>query len=214
MINKIKEKPIIIIGQGPSAKNLEDRIQEFKGKDVLWASLNRFKLIDKEILSQISQRLDIIYCSSDERFKQSMEHIKDHLRWDGVFISTHKIYASMSRMFSHKDLSLTYGADWGYGFSSIFAMLCALGKMDARRIYLVGFDGEARGGKTYYKQEQLNDNMDARATSIAADTRMMNKIFWDYWKHIGLGQISIRNLLGSSIECFGQLSLDDMLEEI
>ena len=108
-----------------------------------------------------------------------------------------------------------YASDFGTGFSSLFAMLCALVKLGAQNIYLIGFDGQAMNPEdVYYGQGKMHsDNYKSRMMSIARDTKMMNIFFWEYVEYalnVSRHSINIINLAGSSLECFSRVDIDAM----
>ena len=208
----ITQKKIIILGQGPSVKILEENILKFKGKDVIWASLNRFHLIEKNILSQIDEEFSIIWCSALKRFDEMYDYLKIAGENGTLLMSK----TAVIKKFTFP--SRKYCCDFGTGFSSIFAMLCTLINIVARDIYLIGFDGCAKDiSNVYYSQQQMNDNHQTRMMSIAKDTKMMNKIFWDYVAYalnVEKKFISIKVLSGSALTCFDQVQLSVIRSEL
>ncbi len=60
-IRKVVEgKTICLITGGKSIEELESRIEEFKDLNVLWAGMNRFELVEDNILKKINKHFDII----------------------------------------------------------------------------------------------------------------------------------------------------------
>lgn len=220
MINQIRDTPIIIVGQGPSADKLKKKMCLFEGKDIIWASLNRAGIIEQTILMPAGINLGIIFCSSLERISYLEEFITGTFR-DILILTSYeahpKIMGILSSTRKPNYNAIVTCSSFGYGFSSLFAMLCALGKLGARDIYLIGFDGKASGHIVYYEQRQIgHEDFEARGQSIWRDTMMMNKIFWDYWKYIGLNPFDIKifNQSGSAIKCFPYRTIEQMAEEI
>ena len=147
---EIKTKPIIIIGQGPSVQHLRENIQLFEGHDVLWGSLNRFHVAEEEILSTINAHIDILWFSALLRYEEMHEHIKNAGRRGSLIMTK----ASVAEYFDFP--ANIYASDFGTGFSSLFAMLCALVKLGAQNIYLIGFDGQAMNPEdVYYGQGKM-----------------------------------------------------------
>lgn len=209
----VSKKPIVIIGQGPSAYQLADHIEEVRDKNVIWASLNRFDIIQDDILDLIGRKLDIVYCSSVQRKQEVGQDLNDFL-YPVDDRPTLFITDKMSNPLLLNDR--IFLSQWGFGFSSIFAMLCALGKLGAEKIIMIGFDGfAAHDGQVYFGQDKINDNFEARRRSIWRDTVIMNRFFWEYWEHIGLAwdQTEIINLSGSSITCFKRLAIQQIIRE-
>lgn len=205
-------KPIAICLQGTSIEILQQKINLFKNKDWHWASLNKFQVIEDEILSKTNKKLDIVYCASDQRFKEEKNNIDNFMQKSNTLFITN---SDINYRYLHKVYNTElYVFDWGYGFSSLFAMLCALGKLGAKRIYLFGADGIKGEKEVYFCQNKIQENFEARANSIIKDTQIMNKIFWDYWNYIGLKEIEIINVNpNSAIICFQKCSIEKILNE-
>ena len=206
---EIKTKPIIIIGQGPSVQRLRENIEMFRGHDVLWGSLNRFHVAEEEILSTINAHIDVLWFSALLRYEEMHEHIKSAGKRGSLIMTK----AAVAEYFDFP--ANIYSSDFGTGFSSLFAMLCALIKLGAQNIYLIGFDGQAMNKEdVYYGQHKMNsDDYKSRMRSIARDTKMMNIFFWEYVGYalnVSHCSISINNLAGSSLNCFPLLEIDRM----
>lgn len=212
LFNEILVKPIVIVGQGPSSKLLKQHIELFRDKDVIWCSLNRFHDIETDVLSKIDRVFDILWCSSNVRFDETYPYLKDAgKRGTTLMTTTH----TSLRIDFEADV---YVSDLGIGVSSIFAMLCALGKLRAREIYLIGFDGYAVDtDHVYYGQKKIKDDFISRKASIKVDTILANKIFWDYFRKTvrrTQSETRIHNLKGSRLNCFKMLSIEEMIATI
>lgn len=214
--DQIKRKPIIIIGQGPSVSVLEPRIQEFRQKDVIWASLNRYKAAEEGVISQIERRFDIIWCSALKRYEETKRDLAESSKNGTLLMSK----TAIARMMDFP--CEVYESDFGTGFSSIFAMLCALIRLEARRIYLVGFDGRAHSASNvYYRQDRMPDQYTTRQSSIIRDSVMMNRMFWPYVSYalnIDMAfikkNIHIGVLSGSVLRCFERTNIDEILKSV
>lgn len=187
-------KPIYLCLQGPSISLLDENIQEFKNRDVLWASLNKFRIIEDNILNKIDRKLDIIYCSSLTRFQEEYTHIK---KSNAVLISNHEIASN------EKNIKIDIVSSLGYGFSSLFAFLSIISQLECPAIYIFGADGVARESVYFGQEKYINENFKDRTYSIYQDTVIMNKLFWkliDYW---GIKKAKIFNCTPeSAITCF------------
>jgi hypothetical protein len=204
---------IIICLPSPSIKELEDNIESFKNVDCQWASLNRFKAIEENILYKIKKRLDVVYCSSPERFSEGYKNIKD---FKGLLITNSQI-ARQKINGIYNENKKVYVSDWGYGFSSLFAMICALIKLKYKQIFLFGAQGYAENTENvYYSQYKFrNENFKARKNSIYRDTKIMNKHFYellDYWG-IETKDVDIYNVTQKTkIDCFRKISIPQCLK--
>lgn len=70
------DKPICYIVYGHSLKEFDDRIQEFKDLDVVWASLNRWQ-VAQAILEKIGKRLNYLFLFSLAN-GQKCEYVNHH----------------------------------------------------------------------------------------------------------------------------------------
>lgn len=214
MINKrdLSIKPVIIVGQGPSVEKLSKNIELFRDKDVVWASLNRFTIIEEQVLLQINKRFDVLWWSTKNRFEMYRNEIMLAAQ-RGVLLMTS---GSRSAMFNFP--ARFHISDFGAGFSSLFAFLCALINAGSREIYLIGFDGYAVNERSvYFAQDQMCDNHRSRMLSIARDTNMTNKVFWDYVEYalnIKKEVLDIKVLSGSALSCFKQCDIRQMANSL
>lgn len=196
------KKPIYLCLQGPSIKTLEDNVEYFKEHDVLWASLNRFSIVQKGVLDKIDKKFDIVYCSSKERFSQEYYNLKF---FNGTIISNYEIAF-------YTDIKISILSNYGYGFSSLFACLATFLSLGCPAIYLFGADGEAKQTVYYGQDEYKDEDFKARTTSIKTDTVVMNKLFWFLMKYWGIPKGQIVNVCPSSaIECFDKVDIKSLI---
>jgi len=209
----IKTKPIILVGQGPSVKCLQENIELFRGIDVLWGSLNRFHVAENDVLRLIDEDFDILWFSALLRYEEMFDHLKRAGKRGSLIMTKDAVVEFLPFPAN------IYKSDFGTGFSSLFAMLCALIKIGAQNIYLIGFDGAAQDpGEVYYGQNQMHeDHYISRMKSIARDTKMMNIFFWEYVEYainVNSCSVSINNLLGSALTCFPHIGIDVMARRV
>ncbi|MCK5609589.1 hypothetical protein KAR91_47380 [Candidatus Pacearchaeota archaeon] len=209
----IKTKPVIIVGQGPSVQQLKDNIELFDGQDVLWSALNRFHIIEKDILSVIDVDFDIVWFSALLRYEEMYKHLFSVAKRGSLLMTK----TSVADIFNFP--ANIYASDFGTGFSSLFAMLCALIKIGATNIYLIGFDGYAENeDDVYFGQKKMySDNYRSRMMSIKKDTDVMNAMFWEYVEYslnVSRCSLNITNLSGSSLKCFPQTDINTMVNNI
>lgn len=214
------DKPIIIVGHGPSCEQLNANIMAFHGiKDVLWSSLNRFYIPEDEILSKIDRVFDIIWCSSPVRLEQSIvkKRIIEASGRGSIIFTTSDNVSRMEKMGCNQAGTTIY-SDFGYGYSSLFSFLCALIKQGARQIILFGFDGCAQDEESvYWGQDKIEDDFRTRKLSILRDTVMMNLTFWDYVEYslnVNRSDVDIINCCPSAITCFRGASINQIIERL
>lgn len=174
ILEDLKRNPIYIVLQGPSAEKL--RGHQYNDPNIIWASLNKISPVEE----LIQRKLRIFYCASLERTRQLGEEISGYLSRDDVlFLTNNEIIRYYPQIqIAQKKL---FVSDFGYGFSSLTAMLINLSRLFARKIYLFGADGYANSSKKVYfcQEEYEGENFPERQKSIFSDTLAMNKLFWD-----------------------------------
>ena len=84
----INKRPVAIILQGASARELEARITELEDCDICYASLNAFRVIEKSILQKINRNLSLVMCAAAPG--RQMNDIIDFLerQEDNIIFST------------------------------------------------------------------------------------------------------------------------------
>lgn len=184
-----KIKPIFIFLHGPSIEKIP--IEDIRKLDAKFTSLNRFDILEDKLKIEF----DIVWISSEQRFREvSIERVLEKDIWD-------------------HDYSL-----YAYGFSSLFAFICALIKEGYKEIYLFGCDGGAKTGDVYFSQDDMNEDVESRRNSIYKDTVIMNDLFWRLLEYWGIGNkntVKIYNTNKDSlITCFDFISIDDLISSL
>ena len=88
ILNKIQNKQLVLIGQGPSSGEIAKQIDCFRNKDVLWGSLNRYHVFENEVLRRINRRFDVLWCSSNVRFNEMNVHLRESSRQGALIMTT------------------------------------------------------------------------------------------------------------------------------
>lgn len=214
-----RNKPIFILLQGESVREIERSIQRFRNSDVYWASMNLFSLVEP-IVKKINKKFDVLYVSSQERVLQEINNIKSFVIGDNTsFITTTTIIENELRDIKCRDNVII--SDYGLGYNSLTAFLYALINLQFRKIYLFGADGGVIGKDVYYNQKYLDDyieeNYEARKLSIYKDTQVMNQTFYEKAKEYGL---SVENTeiincsLQSNISIFRKIDISTLSDEV
>jgi len=234
------DKPIAIMLQGPSVSELEDKIQLFKDKDWIWASLNRFQMMEDKILSKIGKELDIVYVTNETRFEEELENIRNFVSKEGkLFItSTDKYDDKFAKCSAHVDVSSeefhrTHNTlRSGPPSNSITCLLFALGRLGVKHIYLFGCDGSPiqqraprvmRGlvpqhssSPLYYHEElffmEKEEGGWGNYACITDDMLNMNSNFWDNWDSLFSYRPNIINVNPKSfVTCFEKCSYEQVI---
>jgi len=179
-----------ILLQGNSLKKFDEEIEKYKGKDIIWASLNHF-YIPENILKKIGENLQIVYMSSPVRIEQNIEEIHEYLKRmeDNIFITTskydnHCIFTGFPLMQNKVVIQ-----DLGIGFNSMMALIVSLDKLGYREAYLFGADGGSGEKDVYYDQKKFKldpntTSFESRRRTVDMDTRVLNQVYpilHPYW---------------------------------
>lgn len=223
------DKPIAIMLQGPSVSELEDKIHLFKDKDWIWASLNRFQMMEDFILSKIGKELDIVYVTNETRFEEELENIRNFVSKEGkLFItSTDKYDDKFAECPAHVDTSSeefhrsNNTLRSGPPSNSLTCLLFALGRHEVKHIYLFGCDGSPKdpqpNSSTLYYHEELffmekEDGGWGNYVSIPNDAMNMNSNFWDNWDSLFSYRPHIINVNPESlVTCFEKCSYEEVI---
>ena len=211
ILQKIKRRPVIVLGSGPSAGALKDNIYLFRNKDVLWMGLNYFWWFD-EILASIGKKIEIAYYAPYPT-GDCAERINTYIETGSVLITS-----TQTKIQLKTEKNNVISSDWGYGFNSIFAILITLGMMGVKDIYLIGFDGGISDGQNIYfnnkrPYEQDGMNIKSYAELLLRETNLFNDVFPIFYKFNRI-KTNIKNLNGSRINCFPYLTIKEIAEEI
>ena len=79
----MKSQPVFILLPGPSLKNIEPRIEHLKGHRPIWATVNRFPILEKKL----DLRFDMVYCSSPVRMEELLPDILKLLERGDEFVT-------------------------------------------------------------------------------------------------------------------------------
>ena len=226
------DKPVAILLQGPSVSELEDKIHLFKDKDWIWASLNRFQMMEEYILSKIGKEFDIVYSSNDGRFDQELESIRNFISKEGnLFITSKDKVDQHSGIFdgcsayidSMGEEFITEISDSTRSPNSLTCLLFSLGRLGAKDIYLFGCDGVSREGKFYYHQERYPESKNLAPPqspnevqhSLVYDTLHMNLYFWSNWDSVMPYRPRIINVNPeSTVNCFEKCSYEEVVDVV
>ena len=179
-------KPILILLHGTSLKEFEERIEDFRDFDVIWASMN-FYWQTEAILQKIGKSLDMVICLDEDilvRFSKEMDDFKRR----GEFISRER--------FTH------------YEGNTIFCFLMYLIRNGFKEIFLFGADGYSDEKDFYYKQEQRQEGISSgRNQELKENTEYLNDNFPK-----DIGDVKIYNVSPNShYEPFKKISYDECI---
>ena len=181
-------KTAAILVQGPSLKELEERIAEFKDKDWVWAAVNQYRYMERHILEKIDKQFDIVYCICSTRFNQIASYL---IGFNGLLISEDPFYCRIN---------------------SLCGLIHWLERAGYKKIILFGADGGVDEGDTYYRQDEFKFNLKAERVevknkAIQKDTVQMNKEF-------NIGKVTVLNCSKrSKINIFPKITIDEALNE-
>lgn len=186
-------KPVFILAQGPSIKQLEEWIDRFKDLDVYWASFNRFDLVE-DILAKAGLHLNILFMSNGKRYLEIKEKTRTFLNSGGdriVIISCDKHTknlmcfepedADLKEMVDNSNVNVYrcyHSLDNGSGMHSI----AGIQSIGFRRMCLFGFDGATTIEDPmlyHYQQEKYVNEILEDVCCIVSDTKKINRLGWN-----------------------------------
>ena len=220
LLDNIGGRPVFILLHGASVKLLEGYITQFRGASICYASINRFNLLEQNILSKIGERFSLIHCHANPGLEQFAPRLAEFLRrpdrnmlmtteYAAAFFNTR--HAGFIDEFREK-LWLT--SDFRHiRANSLMAFLAALMKAMVKDIILFGADGCADKSmqgqiKSYYHPETFEPG---RTCAVTWDTTRFNMLFPTIEEQYRKDGTRILNCSpGSLITCIPQISYDDL----
>ncbi len=179
----INNRPVCVLLHGKSIKELEKHIELFREKDICFASINNFNILEANLLGRIGKRFDIIDCTSPLEFVRKAIDIEKFLSEgeDRLLISTIEAirYVYKGNVFLDKFRERVFiiyepiGAD---RINSLSMLLPILISGLPSKIFLFGVDGCKEGVNekdSYYRADELRNI--PRGTRIGIDTTLFNK---------------------------------------
>jgi hypothetical protein len=234
-------KPICLVLHGKSCEELENRIQEFKNFDCVWASMSSFDIPQEYILNKINKNFSIIYDSSTVRNEVDYE-IKIRLPRLINYLSNNKtnIYictkSDKNNLFNLRNrLRLTFNEDFkeqiiyteDLGIDpnpfcvSLHLYIACLSKLGFKKIILFGADGGGKHGnliESYYKSELVKIDKELCGNlnyNMIGDTTNINSSYKDLiMKTVGFIPNVINCSPNSNYTIFKNISYEEFLSEI
>jgi len=203
--NIIRNRTVAILAHGSSIEQFETYIEDLKDKDVCYASLNFFPIMEEFILSKIGKKLDIVFdCSTVakhrqeefdlvrmkrlESFMQRQDNnlwitshgiVRDNLLptpWNSMYQNNKSKILEVDTLFPSRRISEFMSVP---GSITLLIASCIAGQ--AKKIIMFGFDGcnnlnLQEGLNTYYKP-QLQKEERLRALGSIEDIGVTNDTY-------------------------------------
>jgi hypothetical protein len=235
----LTNKTCAILAHGSSLSKLENRIEEFKNKDIVWCGMNYFNP-SEEILKKINKSFSIVFDCSTVKNNKAYEtyyrlpRLKEFLNRDNTTYITlqtgrDNLYELRNRIGDnfnekYKD-KIIYGEKLGFDCNqfcvSLHLYITLLLKLNAERIILFGADGGGMAGNSvssYYRSDlMLEDKKHADNVSynMTGDTNNVNSSFVPIMKSIFGYVPEILNCSPiSTYTVFKKVTYDELLEKI
>lgn len=196
-------KPVFVILHGKTCETLEQRIEEFKNKDIIWASISTFDIPQKYILDKINKKFSIVFDSStvknevDYEIKVRLPRLINYLseNKDNKYICTK---TDKNNLFNLRNrLRLTFNEDYknqiiyteDIGIDpnlfcvSLHLYIACLAKLGFKKIVLFGADGGGKHGnniESYYKYKEIKidkEIADNLSYNMVGDSANINSSF-------------------------------------
>lgn len=225
--------PVFIILQGPSVKVLENHIQRIHSivPNIVYASLNRFDILEDRILEKIRKKFDYIYYSDPHLVPQYIELIKDFLNRPYLknFVTDYNAIKALEghgkcQIYNNNGSVIYSSYSCGKNpsvsdkfYNSLTCMLLTMIGLGFRNFCLFGADGGGNEKEIYYGQEGLTrDGIEHSELSrrLKEDADFMNKYFWKLVEPIiNPKEISILNCSpGTKLTCFEKCEYEELLD--
>lgn len=208
------EKPVLVVGQGPSVEVLDHYIARFFEYDCYWASVNRFSLIEDNTLAIIGRKVDIAYVSAKDRIRQEYERLKMKLSTERTFRLLTDIETYHGYDWPNKDrvIPIVSHANPAAHINSLTLLIMGLIDLGFKDIALFGCDGGPVSGRTYYKQSSYREDFNERERTILRDSKRMNKDFYKALEDHGANYRDVRIVNccpDSNITLFDRMSVKE-----
>lgn len=208
------KKPICIVLHGNSCEILEEQIQNFKDKDIVWASMSSFDIPQTFILNKINKKFSIVFDSSTVKNEREYEltirlpRLINYLSQNenNIYICTK---SDKNNLFELRNkLRLTFNDDYkkqiiyteDIGIDpnpfcvSLHLYIACLSKLGFKKIILFGADGGGKKGnsiESYYKHEEVKIDKELCGNvsyNMIGDSNNINSTFEPLMKKV-LGYI-------------------------
>ena len=235
----LTNKTCIILAHGSSLSELENRIEEFRNKDVVWCGMNYFNP-SEDILKKIDKSFSIVFDCSTVKNNKSYEmyyrlpRLKEFLNRNNTTYITLKsgrdnLYDLRNRLgddFNEKyKEKIIYGENLDFNCDqfcvSLHLYIACLLKLQAKRIILFGADGGGIYGNSvssYYKENLILEDKkhaDNVSYNMVGDTNNVNCSFGPIMQSI-FGYIPeiINCSEVSTYNVFKKVTYDQLLKEV
>lgn len=194
-LEKFKDKTIMVVGGGPSAKDHEWKDEEY---DYIWSCtkfyLNEDIVNDKLALVSIGGNVDL----KDEDFLSALEKTGAMCGFEcGVspFKQPHEIVEFKNKF---GDKVFYFHPRYFSKLGSAARLICLAAFLGAKEVKFVGFDGDPVGQKHAFEDNKINDEVWRNNKTPSLYRRQM-VLFWEYMskfdiKYTNLGEGHPNNL--------------------
>lgn len=195
-------RPVFVLLHGKSIKRLEQSIMQFEHKDICYASVNYFTVMEERILSRIGKRISLLWSSSPQNIQERMPAVNAFLERD-----------EKNMLLTHPPALKLFNEQPGVNFlerfrekiwldttpprnlNSALFLLPILIEEGTKTIIMFGADGCAEVSKpdiiaSYYNPEKYNDG---RGVGIVRDTKRFNVHFQDLLPAIKESGVTLLN---------------------
>jgi len=197
---KINNRTVAILSHGKSIEKLEDKIYQFKDKDICWVSFNYWQLFDEFILYKINKKLDIVLdCANSEtlEYEESIRipFIKKLLERGTTVLSVQKVLNSWNvvkqKLYQDRIVLLDNFFDISTVVNTLVLLIYAIAQSNPKEILLFGVDGyteEDNGLSSYYKPDfQLFRRLAIRLNNkdtLKRETNALNETFYSNYREL------------------------------
>ena len=177
---KIGNRPVFVLAQGPSLNTLEKNIEMLKGSDCCYIAVNRFDVMEP-ILNKINKEFNMFIMSDGQHVNTASEQIKNFLQRgnDSVWICREPNISQLGYSLTPSNAYLNDSIfnDNPDCPQTLAVLIDVLINANARKVFLFGCDGGVHQGKDYYKRDTVVSY--SNASEMEKDTARFNNNFWN-----------------------------------
>ena len=182
----IAGRTVGILLHGPSVETMRERVTEFADLDLSYTSLNLFRVMEEDVLSQIAKDLDFVMCSSEEELPRRLHDIEEFLSRspDKTLITSRLALEGIGYLLERHRHQIIFTTTPNVPReelpNSVTILIQTLVRLNATpRIILFGADGMVVNHEspieTYFGKETLRK--ENRDCCLVKDTRVFNTQF-------------------------------------